>query len=180
MPKPNKPENFDTLSAVDVAELLMVTEKTVRNWMNKNDLPSIDGGRGRILKWRDVLEWYVRYRGNEDGNDGKKVKFDPKSDVGAVLPPESMENALRRKAIADADLKEIELAEARGQVAAIADVRKTLQTLARAIQSKILAMPSRLTTRLAGAKDRSEVEAILKAECQIVCSELANMKAAGE
>ncbi len=179
MAKDKKPENFDVLTAADVADLLMVTEKTVRNWMNKNGLPSVDGGRGRTMKWRDVLEWYVRYRGNEDGNGGNGgVKSDPKSADPVSEPAESYDNALRRRAIAEADLKEIELAEARGQVAAVADVRKTLQTLARAIQSKILAMPSRLTTRLAGAKDRREVEAILKAECQIVCSELAGMKAA--
>jgi len=130
----------------------------------------------------DVLEWYVKYRRSEDGNRGNapvKSEPNPASDV-PQLPPETIESALRRRAVAEADLKEIDLAERRGEVAAISDVKKTLQNLARVIQTKILAIPSRLTTRLAGARERLEIEAILKAECQIVCSELANLKAAGE
>ena len=91
MAKDKNPENFDVLTAADVADLLMVTEKTVRNWMNKNGLPSVDGGRGRTMKWRDVLEWYVRYRGNEDGNGGNGgVKSDPKSADPVSEPQKAM------------------------------------------------------------------------------------------
>ena len=180
MPKTESPRKFDSLSAADVAELLGVTEKSVRNWMNKNGLQFVDGQRGRSLKWPDVLEWYVRYRAETRTEAPEKTRVKSGPDSGPELPPENYEAALARKTRAEADLKELDLAERRGQVAGISDVRKTLSTLARAIQSKILAMPARLTTRLAGAEDRSEVEAILKAECQIVCSELASMKAAGE
>ena len=34
MPKTEKPEKFSALSGADVADLLGVTVKTVRNWMN--------------------------------------------------------------------------------------------------------------------------------------------------
>ena len=161
-----------------MADLLFVSEKTVRNWMNKNDLPSVDSGRGRVLQWKAVLDWYVSYKQKEGGNGGNAlVKNALPEDL--QLPPESMEAALRRKTVAEADLKELQLAKERGQVASIEDVKRNVAAVAQAIQQKILAIPSRLTPRLVSVDDRNVVNAILEGESQQLCSELATVGSRG-
>ena len=173
MPTPEKPKKFDTLSAVDVADLLGVTEKTVRNWMNKGGLPSIESGRGRVISWPAALKWYVNYRISESGNDGKAtVKSEP--EAPAVVPLETYEQALARKTRAEADLKELQLGKERGQVAAIADVELALSRSNKETQTRILAVPSRLATQLVGIDERAEVFAILQRECNQLLSSLAN------
>src|SRR5690242_5767022 len=123
MPKDQKAQNFDTLTAADVADLLFVSEKTVRNWMNKNDLPSTDSGRGRLLSWRTTLEWYVAYRQKEAGNVGSQSSR--RSNPADAEPQESLTSAMRRRAVAEADLKELELAAERGKVVAVRDVERS-------------------------------------------------------
>lgn len=178
MSKSESRQNFETLSAADVADLLFVSEKTVRNWMNKNDLPSVDSGRGRVLQWKAVLEWYVTYRQKEGGNSGNALVKTPTFEVPA-LPPEYMEAALRRKTVAEADLKELQLAKERGQVASIEDVKRNIAAVAQAIQQKILAIPSRLTPRLVSIDDRNVVNSILEGEAHQLCSELATVGSRG-
>jgi phage terminase Nu1 subunit (DNA packaging protein) len=176
MAKTDRPANFDTLSASDVADLLGVTEKTVRNWMNKKGLPSVDGQRGRVLRWRDVLEWYVELRKSEDGNSGNgssKTAPQPVPD----LPPETMENAMRRRAIAEADLKELDRAQRLSEVVAIEDVGRNIAAVAKNIQQKLLNVPTKLTTRLVGIDDRNRVRAILDAEMLLICNELVTVGA---
>lgn len=176
MAKQDKPQNFDALSAADVADLLGVTEKTVRNWMNKKGLPSIDGARGRALNWPAVLEWYVELRKSEDGNRGN-AGANSANIPQAEIPQESMEAAVRRRAIAEADLKELDRAERLGEVVSITDVEQNIAAVARNIQQKLLNVPSKLTTRLVGIDDRNRIRAILDAEMNLVCNELVTVGA---
>lgn len=171
MAKDSKAQNFDTLTAADVADLLFVSEKTVRNWMNKNDLPSIDSGRGRILSWRTTLEWYISYRQKEAGKLGSQTG--KRSNSRDAEPDEPMASALRRRAVAEADLKELELAVERGKVVATRDVERSVAKVATSLKQAILALPSRLATRLYGVRDKNAIRTILDAEARELCVKLA-------
>ncbi|WP_446744286.1 helix-turn-helix domain-containing protein [Silvibacterium acidisoli] len=173
MPKGDQPKNFDVMTAPDVAELLGVSEKTVRNWMNKNGLPFQEAGRGRLLNWHEALKWYVNYRIAESGNDGNGVSN--KDAETEIKPRETLEQAIQRKTIAEADRLELKLAQERGYVVAVSDVEKSVAAVATALKQAILGMPSKLITRLYGVRDKNAIRAILDAEARDLCVKLATI-----
>lgn len=140
----------------DAAELFGVSAKTVRNWINKLDLPCTDDGRRRVLNWHEALEWYVQMRIARDGSAGKNQP------PGDEEPAESLEQAETRKTIADADLKELRLAQLRQQLVPADEVGRNVGRVASAIKTKLDSLPSSLALRLIGKSDRVEVQQILQ------------------
>ena len=180
MSKTENATNFDTLTPADVAELLDVSEKTVRNWMNKCELPFTEGARGRVMKWSDAREWYVLRRIEDSGKLGKSgnsvKKTAPAMEPGAPAgSDETYNEALTRKTIADANLRELELAAERGDVVAVADVEQSIAKVATSLKTAILALPAKLVTRLYGVKDRNAMRAILDIEARDLCAKLATI-----
>ena len=171
-----KAKQSELLTVVETAERLFVTERTVRNWLKGNDLPSSESGKGRMLEWRTTLAWYVGYKAEELGNDGNGSAPDGNVSApdGNVGPEETYEAALSRKTRAEADLKELQLAKARGEVASISDVERVLTSSNIAIQTQMLAVPSRLATQLLGQDDHARVVTILTSEIRQVLSNLAS------
>ena len=170
-----KAKQPELLTVVETAERLFVTERTVRNWLKGNDLPSSESGKGRMLEWRTTLAWYVGYKAEELGNDGNGSAPD-----GNVEPEETYEAALSRKTRAEADLKELQLAKARGEVASISDVERILASSNLSIQTQMLAVPSRLASQLLGLEDHGRAVAILESEMRQVLTNLAGIDAIRE
>ena len=165
-------QKFGGLNALpvdDVAGLLGVTPKTIRNWLNKEDLPSKDDGRRRVLDWTTTLEWYVQRRIQESGKHGNEPE------AGYLIGEETLEQAETRHMIAQADLKELKLAELRGQMVPAAEVGRNVGQVAAAIRTKLDAMPQALALRLVGKKDRVEVQKILADEIFRIEAELAEV-----
>jgi phage terminase Nu1 subunit (DNA packaging protein) len=166
-------ENYEALDTESVADLLGVTARQVRNWVKDKGLPSKDDPRGRRFIWRDALEWYIIYRTEKDGSRG--------SQSAAAVPlndpdeTESLEQATTRKTIAEANLKELELATKRGQVVAIADAQRAIEVVSKNVQQKLLSVPAKLTGRLMGVADRNRIHAILEVEMKQQCTELAGI-----
>jgi hypothetical protein len=75
-------------------------------------LPFSDAGRSRIIESVAAIKWYIAYCKTEGGNNGNLVKNQPSETEPEVS--ENYEGALARKTIAEADLKELQLAERRG------------------------------------------------------------------
>ena len=170
--------NLDALSAVEVGKLFGVSEKTVRNWMNKNGLPFDASGRARTIEWAKAFRWYLDTQVNSDGNGGNQA-----SPLALVEDPgvsESYEMALARKTRAEANLKELQLAKERGQVASIPDVERVLAGATKATQTQILALPSRLAPRMLGIEDHVRAVAIIQAETHQLLSNLATIDAVRE
>jgi len=140
----------------DVAELLFVSAKTVRNWINHNGLSCKDDGRRRVLVWREVLDWYIAMRVERDGNSGNEPEPAPDA------PAETLPQAETRKTIAEADLKELRLAQLRGQLVPADEVGRNVGRVASAIKTKLDALPNSLAMRLIGKSDRVEVQQILQ------------------
>lgn len=167
------PSNFEALDTESVADLLGVTARQVRNWVKDKGLPSKDDPRGRRFIWRDTLEWYIVYRTEKDGSRGNQpTAATPATDPDQV---ESLEQATTRKTIAEANLKELDLATKRGQVVAIADAQLAIEVVSKNVQQKLLSVPAKLTGRLMGVADRNRIHAILEVEMKQQCTELAGI-----
>lgn len=168
MAESKNPGGFDAMPVEDAAELLGVSAKTVRNWINKQGLHCTDDGRRRVLAWLPTLEWYVQMRIARDGNAGTSPAPDPDE------PTESLEQAETRKTIADADLKELRLAQLRGQLVPADEVGRNVGRVANTIKTKLDSLPNALALRLVGKSDRVEVQQILQDAIYRIKLELAN------
>jgi phage terminase Nu1 subunit (DNA packaging protein) len=138
------------LTAVTVAVELGVTKQTVYNWLKNEGLPFVGTARGKIIGLRQLIDWHHSQAKREGV---KAVKLGTQAEP--AQPPESYEAALARKTRAEADLKELQLAEKRGEVASIDDVEKVLAASNVAMRPQIEAVPSHLATQLVGVPDRN-------------------------
>lgn len=160
------PSTYSALELEDVAELLGVSARMVRNYIKDNDLPCSGDGRGRRFSWPAVREWYVQYRIELAGSRGS---------LGISVPArdeETYDQAVLRKVKKEADLLEIKLARERGQVVAIADAKAAMARVASSLRTAILAMPAKLTGQLFGVKDRKRIQEILQREAEAQCRRL--------
>ena len=183
MPKPTKPaasKKPGDLNAADIAELLGVSERTVSNWLRDKGLPCKDDRHGRRFIWPNVLAWYVQMRVEEAekfGNAGNRAlprvsEPSESPESPAPAPPESFKAALTRKTVAEADLKELELATKRGEVVSIADVQTSMANVSNALRTRILGWPTLMIGRVFGVKDRNALFAILSRAANDLCREL--------
>jgi len=170
--------SLNGLTAVQVAELLGVTDRAVRKWVKVKGLPCNAGSGVMTFSWPSVRRWWTDLamaEGGTDGTSSKKAATDK-----LVTPPETYEEALSRKTRAEADLKELQLAKERGQVASIADVERVISAATIVTQTQILAVPSRLASRLLGMDDYKRVVAILESEMRQLLTNLATIDAVRE
>jgi hypothetical protein len=170
--------NPAAMSAVEFGKFVGVSEKTVRNWMNNNGLPFADTGRSRVIESVAAVKWYVAYCGTESGNGGNSVKNKAIETQPAIS--EDYGEALARKTTAEADLKELQLAERRGQVASIEDVERVLSAAIIATKTQIEALPSKLANQLVGVPDRNTVQSLLAREMNQLLTNLATIDAVRE
>lgn len=189
MTKPRQPAKPDFLTIDEVAERLLVVDRTIRNWLKDKAMPSTVVPNGRRFVWADVLPWYVNMRAEEDGNARKSLLHWPSSEP--MSPPEDDEikkenarvgilrktgaEALLRKTIAEADLKELELGERRRQVVAVEDVSRVMQDTAKNLQVEILGWPTLMIGRIHGVRDRNQLFALLTASARDLCTRLAGV-----
>jgi len=164
-------DEIKTLELEGIASLLGVSERMVRNYIKDNELPCIGTGRSRRFVWADVLEWHAQYRIRLAGSRGSPT---------SSAEQETLDQAMLRKTVAEADLKELQLARERGQVASIADVEKVLAASVLATQTQILAIPSRLATRMLGITEHAQAVSVLDAEMRQLLTNLATIDAVKE
>ena len=169
MATPKLELDFDFMTIDDVAELLDVQDRTIRNWMKYKGMPSTSDERGRRFNWRLVLPWYVKMMAEMEG----KRRNPP-----TVIRHDYVENIVQaelRLAIASADLKELDLAVRRGQIVAIDDVGKSIQDVAKALQTEILAWPTVMVGRVFGVRDRNQLFGVLTSSARELCQRLATL-----
>ena len=179
MPKPENPRNYSAMTVSEVAQLLSLTPRQVRNLIEDKGLPANRDPRGFALDWPTTLEWYVLYRWEQKRGNRGNLRAENGSD-GEEEPDETLDEAVLRKTKAEADLKELQLARERGEVAAIADVERVLVGANKSIQTRILALPSSLAPQLIGIDDRKRINTILERYCNDVLSNMAGIDAVRE
>jgi len=154
MPKAENPKSYSALTVADVAELLGVTDRQVRNWIKDKGLPANSDPRGRTLDWPETLRWYVAFRIAENGgNGGNRKPSNPDAE-----PLETMNAAL-------------------AEVAAISDVERVLASANKSIQTLILALPSSLAPQLIGLADRAKIYAVIDRGVRATLGNLASIDA---
>jgi predicted transcriptional regulator len=188
MSKSKQPAKREFLAIDDVAELLFVTDRTIRNWLTSKAMPSVSDERGRRFVWADVLPWYVKMRAEEDGNTRKRLLQSPTQTL--EIPEESetyadsrrqevlrkaAREAVLRKVIAEADLRELELAERRRLVVAVEDVSRIMNDTAKNLQVEILGWPTLMIGRVFGVRDRNQLFSVLTISARDLCTRLSGV-----
>ncbi len=173
------PLDLENLTAVQVAGLLGVTDRAVRKWVKEKGLPEKEGVGVKSFVWLKVLAWYRASEVGTVGTGGTAVKKIAVSEPESV-PDETYDEALARKTRAEADLKELQLAQRRGLVASIADVEKVLAASTHAVKTQIESLPSLLATQLIGMPDQLSVHRIVSTETMQLLSNLATIDAIRE
>jgi hypothetical protein len=82
--------------------------------------------------------------------------------VSVIDSPEKFADAQRRKEIALADLRELELKERLGQLVSAAEVETRWSELCTMIRDAMLAVPTKIAGRLAAISDERQLEAEMK------------------
>lgn len=163
------PENPSSLTIAEAAARFFVDERTVRNWIADNGLPFTGTEKKRRIDWAVALPWYVRYQSAKTGNAGNGRSAPPEQDL------ETYDEANARKTRAEADLKELQLAKMRGEVAAIADMERVIAAGNLAAQTQMLAIPTQAAAEVIGIDDLPRVTAILTGFIEQALTNLATL-----
>jgi phage terminase Nu1 subunit (DNA packaging protein) len=86
----------------------------------------------------------------------------------------SQNEARRRKEIALARLREMEVAEKEGRLVPADAVTSTWSTIAGKIRDAVLRIPDKCAPALAAVQDAREARGILQAECEAILRTLSN------
>ena len=164
------------MDAETVASLLKgISVRQIRNYC-KLGCPYEERERQRYFNWPAVLDWYVAFK---SGGVPVEELDEPDDDAPGPGRKENQAQAMLRKTKAEADLKQLTLSKQRREVIPIADAVAKLERMLGNIRTQLLNMPPKLATRLAGERDPSAQETILKEELELLCRELAAGKVVG-
>jgi phage terminase Nu1 subunit (DNA packaging protein) len=113
----------ETVSLTEIAAVFDVDPDTIGNWRDAGMPNRVTNGRPRFKLTECVL-----WRREQDKRDQKRKDTDS----------EGIDASLKRKAAADADLAEIKRDQMRGELVAVAEVRREMETLCRLVRARVL------------------------------------------
>ena len=114
------------VAASAFADLLGVHHNTVQNWI-KNGMPYTRSGKSAGVELRDALRW---------------VQGRHEAEIRELRERFDSEGGKSRKILADARLKEIQVAEREGLLLTKADVEDTWTGALAAIRSNVMSVPA--------------------------------------
>lgn len=140
------------VSATEMAKRLEMTPQSLGMWCKRPGAPvRVDGTR----VWVRAAE-FLRWREKELVTQALKE----------AAPTVSLDEARTRKALAEAEMVEIEVARARGEVVSVEDSAKVLGTVLDRLTARLRALPVRL------AHLGELVEQAAEAEAELIIAEL--------
>jgi phage terminase Nu1 subunit (DNA packaging protein) len=128
-------------------------ERSFARWVAKG-LPR----KGERYLWPELHRWILEHA-RQEGRESVR--------------PADYEDARARKAIAEAELAEYDLARKRGELLTVADGEKTIAEAFQRIRGQLLAVPSRFAADLVGIQTLPEANARLTRAVTEVLEELA-------
>ena len=138
-----------TISAAEAASRLGITAQSVGQWASRPSAPVIKQGTRVYVQWPGFARW----REQELVRQAK----------AEVSPTVSLDEARTRKALAEAELAEMDLAKQRGEFVGVAAYEAALARVLDRLTARLRAMPVRLShlgpDTEAAAED--EVEAVI-------------------
>ncbi len=129
-----------------VAHVLNISERRIQQ-LAKEGLPREERGKYDLA---NCMIWYIRYL---------QKKLESKSLGSEDFGRSSFLAEKRRLVKADAELREIELAEKRKQLVSIADVEKSWTDLILEAKARVLAIAPRIAADLVGETSRVMIQA---------------------
>lgn len=145
------------LTFQQAADRLGLTRQAIGVWAAKPGAPVTSDNGTTLVLWPAFARW-------------RETQMVEKA-VRDTAPTVSLDEARTRKALAEAELAELEVAKARGDFVAVADYETALGRSLDRVTARLRAMPVRLSSY--GA----EVEAAVESEVEAVIVELSQMDA---
>ncbi len=122
------------VNQTELARMFQVTTRTVQRW-NERGLPRQGEGRAAKYPLERCIVW-VRERDREE--------------VLEAARPKDLEEARLRKAIADAELAEYEVAERRGETLTVEHFEDLMGSATRRMDAQLRTLPRRVAPELVG------------------------------
>ena len=137
----------------EAAYRLGMTGQSVGVWATKEGAPVILKGGRRYAIWPRFPEWY-------------------REQIQRATAPADLEEAKARKLAAEAELAEYQLAQARGEFIAVADLTTRVGPMLDTFRAKLLAIPGRLAPHVVACRDIADARDLLERELAVVLEEL--------
>jgi phage terminase Nu1 subunit (DNA packaging protein) len=150
------------LSAKDTATLLNVSTRSIQGYKEKG-IPITDSKPPKYPA-REVVLWAIK---------NGVIDFALSTATSAeheALPPRE------RKDLADAQLKELLLAEKRGELISIEEVRKEIEFLLVSSRNKVLAMPHKLAPIVITCETTAEAFSMITDACYDALNDLSRLE----
>jgi phage terminase Nu1 subunit (DNA packaging protein) len=147
-----------------LANAMNVTVRRVEQLVHEG-LPREERGRFELGK---CLLWYIRYL--QKALERRAVPMSPDGEMAGLG------DARVRSVTADAELKELELAERRRQMVALPDVERSWMTIVTTTRSHLLSIAVRIAPRIIGATDRGQIERLLNEEIRQALTEISQTR----
>jgi phage terminase Nu1 subunit (DNA packaging protein) len=143
----------DRISRANLAALFEVDERTITN-LAKEGMPKLSPG---FFSLAASVRWYLK-RERDKARAGRELN--------------DLDLARKRKAIADAELAEHELATTRGEKVSLSAIGTTWSEIASGLRAQLLAVPGRYAPRTVGCNTLVESQRAWDAAIADVIGEL--------
>ncbi len=161
------------ITQMELANRLSVSTMTIRNWESKKDFEDFIGpfpegkkeGSKTVYNWKACLQWYVKYMASTQFKSlfsSESVSFEQQKIEGDA-----------RKALANAQLAELELQQAQGKLIPASDIEDKLTEAVLTIRQKILTLTPRLSVLLSLSDEQKKA---VERESYEILKELADYK----
>jgi phage terminase Nu1 subunit (DNA packaging protein) len=146
-------------SLEQIATVLNMTPQMVNRHVKHHGMPRVSRGQYDLIK---CVHWYIAYKDKliDEARKGKETEG----------------QARQRLVIAEANLKELQYARARGDVVEVEAAKQLWARLVLAFKSKVLLMPSKLPTLVMGRDNPNEVREVIEKEVNEALNELSQAR----
>ena len=144
----------------ELSEAMGISLPTVDRWVRDGCPVKQRGAKG--VPWEFDLAAVVAWWG------------DNQRKAAAGQAPTDMEDAKRRKVAAEAEMAELELAKARGEVAPVEEFRRAQEARNAIIRQNVMNVAQRACLQLLGERDEAKFKERLRAELAIALETAAN------
>lgn len=139
----------------ELADELGVTERSITDWVKQHeDFPSRVAGKNRTFPLTRCWRWYLQYK------------------LAQKEPPKDLDEARVRFETAKAQLAELELEEAKGNLARKDQVQRVVRAMNERIRARLMALPSKAAPALVGMKRAVDLQVALEGYVEEVVGEL--------
>lgn len=124
------------INRVTLAVLIGYSPKQITRWLSDTDIPHERRGTEVLFPWPGTRVWLHKYLEDKGKRAGR---------------PESRDDARERKEYAEAEMAELKLAEARGELDTVAHLEKALADAFTRIRAKLSSFAPRAAGAVIGA-----------------------------